>query len=38
MHQNPLARVLVAEPGGWEWSGCRHYATGERGVVEIESD
>lgn len=38
VHQNPVARGLVAEPGGWEWSSYRHYATGERGVVEIESE
>jgi putative transposase len=38
MHQNPVARGLVAEAGGWEWSSYRHYATGERGVVEIESE
>jgi len=31
MHQNPVARGLVADAGGWEWSSYRHYATGELG-------
>jgi putative transposase len=37
MHHNPVARGLCAEPGEWQWSSFRHYATGERGVIEIES-
>lgn len=36
-HRNPVARGLVASPEQWEWSSFRHYMTGERGVVEIES-
>lgn len=38
MHRNPVARGLVREPGEWVWSSYLHYATGERGVVEIESE
>lgn len=37
IHRNPVKRGLVAEPMGWRWSSFRHYATGERGTVEIES-
>ncbi len=38
MHQNPVKRGLVAKPEDWRWSSFRHYATGEMGVVEIESE
>ncbi len=37
MHNNPVRRGLVERPGDWRWSSFRHYATGEEGVVEIES-
>ena len=37
MHRNPVARGLVEKPEDWEWSSFRHYLTGERGIVEIES-
>jgi len=37
MHRNPVARGLVAKPEDWLWSSFRHYATGEIGIVEIES-
>ena len=37
IHRNPVKRGLVKEPMDWPWSSFRHYATGERGVVEIES-
>jgi putative transposase len=37
LHRNPVTRGLVAAPDEWEWSSFRHYVTGERGVVEIES-
>ena len=33
----PVARGLVRRPEDWPWSSFRHYATGERGTVEIES-
>jgi putative transposase len=33
----PVKRGLVKEPLDWQWSSFRHYATGERGIVEIES-
>ncbi|HEX3660305.1 MAG TPA: transposase [Acidobacteriaceae bacterium] len=37
IHRNPVARGLVARPEGWPWSSYRHYLTGVRGRVEIES-
>jgi putative transposase len=37
MHRNPVRRGLVQKPEDWRWSSFRHYATGERGTVEIES-
>lgn len=37
MHRNPVKRGLVEQPAQWPWSSFRHYATCERGTVEIES-
>jgi putative transposase len=37
MHRNPVKRALIAEPADWAWSSFRHFATGEIGTVEIES-
>lgn len=37
LHRNPVTRGLVAHPQDWPWSSFRHYATGQRGIVEIES-
>jgi len=37
IHRNPVSRGLVAIPEDWPWSSYRHYATGLRGPVEIES-
>ncbi len=37
MHRNPVKAGLVKRPEDWPWSSFRHYATGEVGVVEIES-
>jgi putative transposase len=37
IHRNPVKRGLVKGPLDWRWSSFRHYATGERGIVEIES-
>ena len=37
MHRNPVKRGLVATPEDWPWSSFRHYATGEAGAIEIES-
>jgi putative transposase len=37
IHRNPVARGLVSNPEDWRWSSFRHYLTGERGTVEIES-
>jgi putative transposase len=38
MHRNPVKRGLVSKPEQWPWSSFRHYATGEIGTVEIESE
>jgi putative transposase len=37
IHRNSVRRELVAKPEDWPWSSFRHYATGEDGVVEMES-
>lgn len=37
IHRNPVERGLVQAPEEWEWSSFRHYLTGEKGRVEIES-
>jgi putative transposase len=37
IHRNPVKRGLVDRPEDWPWSSFRHYAVGEVGVVEIES-
>jgi putative transposase len=38
IHRNPVKRGLAAKPEDWAWPSFRHYATGVRGVVEIESE
>ena len=38
MHRNPVVRGLVVRPEDWPWSSFRHYAMGEVGPVEIESE
>ncbi len=38
IHRNPVERGLVAKPQDWQWSSFRHYAMGEIGTVEIESE
>ena len=37
IHRNPVKRGLVDRPEDWPWSSFRHYATGVKGTVEIES-
>jgi putative transposase len=37
IHRNPVTRGLVKKPEDYPWSSFRHWATGERGFVEIES-
>jgi len=37
IHRNPVKRGLVEKPEGWRWSSFCNYATGEEGVVEVES-
>jgi putative transposase len=38
IHRNPVKRGLVETPSQYRWSSFNHYATGVRGVVEIESE
>ena len=38
IHRNPVKRGLVASAGQYRWSSFNHYATGIRGVIEIESE
>jgi putative transposase len=38
IHRNPVHRGLAAQPEDWKWSSFRHYQTGLRGTVEIESE
>jgi len=38
IHRNPVVRGLAANPQDWKWSSFRHYQTGMRGAVEIESE
>ena len=38
IHRNPVKRGLVSSPEQYRWSSFRHYVTGARGVVEIESE
>jgi len=38
IHRNPVRRALVAKPEDWVWSSYRHYQTGIRRIVEIESE
>jgi REP-associated tyrosine transposase len=38
IHRNPVKRGLVGSPDEYRWSSFRHYASGESGVVEIESE
>jgi putative transposase len=38
IHRNPVQRGLVLKPEKYRWSSYNHYATGEPGAVEIESD
>ncbi len=37
IHRNPVKRGLAEKPEDWRWSSFRNYATGEEGVVKIES-
>jgi len=37
IHRNPVTRGLVKKPEDYPWSSFRHYATGNAGAVEIES-
>jgi putative transposase len=37
IHRNPVTRGLVEKPEDWAWSSYRHWLTGERSHVEIES-
>jgi putative transposase len=37
IHRNPVTRGLVESPEDWLWSSYRHWLSGERAAVEIES-
>jgi putative transposase len=37
IHRNPVKRGLVERSEDWKWSSFVHYATGTKGIVEIES-
>jgi putative transposase len=38
IHRNPVKKGLCQRPENWEWNSFRHYATGCKGRVEIESE
>lgn len=38
IHENPVRRGLMKSAPDWVGSSARHYATGEVGTVEIESE
>jgi REP-associated tyrosine transposase len=38
IHRNPVKRGLCENAEDWPWSSFHHYAVGELGVVEIESE
>jgi hypothetical protein len=38
IHENPVKRGWVRAAEDWKWSSFRHYAFGEVGVLEIESE
>ena len=38
IHRNPVTRGLVSSPEDYRWSSFNHYATGEPGPIEIESE
>jgi putative transposase len=38
IHRNPVKAGLCERPEDWQWSSFRHYASGSKGRVEIESE
>ena len=38
IHRNPVRRGLVRAPEDYRWSSFNHYATGDAGPIEIESE
>ena len=38
IHHNPVIRGLVSKPQDYRWSSFNHYATGEPGPIEIDSE
>jgi putative transposase len=38
IHRNPVKRGLVTAPELYRWSSFNHYASGQQGTVEIESE
>ena len=37
MHNNPVKRGLVAEPGDWPWSSWKFYHLGDRSILPMDS-
>ena len=37
MHNNPVKRGLVAEPGDWPWSSWRFYHLGDGAILEMDA-
>jgi REP element-mobilizing transposase RayT len=37
MHNNPVKRGLVAQPGDWPWSSWRFYYLGDRSVLAMDT-
>ena len=37
MHNNPVKRGLVAEPGDWPWSSWRFYHLGDCSILEMDA-
>ena len=38
IHRNPVKRGLCVAPEDWPWSSFRAWASGQKGVVEVESE
>jgi len=37
MHNNPVKRGLVAQPGDWAWSSWRFYCLGDKSVLALDT-
>jgi hypothetical protein len=36
MHNNPVKRALIAQPGDWPWSSSRFYYLGDRSLLAMD--